>query len=168
MGQPNFWDNQERAQQIIQQLKPLNGLLKPAEDLETARGDLQVLAELAEEDAQLEAELDVELTSFEKRLEEFELHAMLSGPYDAGNAFLSIQAGTGGTEACDWAQMLLRMYIRWAERHGYSAELVDELGGVAVAPPCASSATTPTATCRARPACTAWCGSARSTPTRGG
>src|SRR5262252_7707970 len=127
MGQPNFWDNQERAQQIIQQLKPLNDLLKPAEDLETAKGDLEVLAELAEEDTQLEAELEGELASFEKRLVDFELRAMLSGPYDAGNAFLSIQAGTGGTEACDWAQMLLRMYVRWAERHGYTAELVDEL-----------------------------------------
>jgi peptide chain release factor 2 len=127
MGQPHFWDNQERAQQIIQQLKPLNDLLKPAEDLESAKGDLQVLAELAAEDAQLEAELEVELKRFEQRLEDFELHAMLSGPYDAGNAFLSIQAGTGGTEACDWAQMLVRMYIRWAERHGCTAELVDEL-----------------------------------------
>src|SRR5207248_6147861 len=127
MGQPNFWDNQERAQQIIQRLKPLNDLLKPAEDLEAVKGDLQVLAELAEEDAQLEAELEGELVSFEERLGDFELRAMLSGPYDAGNAFLSIQAGTGGTEACDWAQMLMRMYIRWAERHGYTAELVDEL-----------------------------------------
>ena len=127
MGQPNFWDNQERAQQIIQQLKPLNDLLKPAEDLETSKGDLQVLAELAEEDTQLEAELESELANYEKRLGDFELRAMLSGPYDSGNAFLSIQAGTGGTEACDWAQMLMRMYLRWAERHGYTAELVDEL-----------------------------------------
>src|SRR5438132_12162007 len=82
MGQPNFWDNQERAQKIIQQLKPLNDLLKPAEDLETATGDLQVLAELAEEDTQLEAELEGELASFEKRLGDFELRAMLSGPFD--------------------------------------------------------------------------------------
>jgi peptide chain release factor 2 len=127
MGQPNFWDNQERAQQIIQQLKPLNDLLKPAEDLETSKGDLEVLAELAEHDTQLEAELEGELVHFERRLGDFELRAMLSGPYDAGNAFLNIQAGTGGTEACDWAQMLLRMYVRWAERHGYTTELVDEL-----------------------------------------
>jgi peptide chain release factor 2 len=127
MGQPGFWDNPERAQQIIQQLKPLNGLLKPAEELQASAGDLQVLAELAEEDAALEAELGTELTSFEKRLEDFELRAMLSGSYDASNAFLRIQAGTGGTEACDWAQMLMRMYTRWAERHGFQAELVDEL-----------------------------------------
>ena len=127
MGQPGFWDNPEKAQQLIQQLKPLNGLLKPAEELQTSAGDLAVLAELAEEDAALEAELETELTSFEKRLEEFELRAMLSSPHDASNAFLRFQAGGGGTEACDWAQMLLRMYTRWAERHGYQAELVEEL-----------------------------------------
>jgi peptide chain release factor 2 len=127
MGQPNFWDNQERAQQTIQQLKPLNGLLKPYEDLEATAGDLQALTELAEEDDSLEGELTGELHRVEKRFEEFELQAMLSGPQDASNAYLRIQAGTGGTEACDWAQMLLRMYGRWAERHGYQAELVDEL-----------------------------------------
>jgi peptide chain release factor 2 len=63
----------------------------------------------------------------EKRLDEFELRAMLSGPQDASNAYLRIQAGTGGTEACDWAQMLLRLYARWAERHGFQAEIIDEL-----------------------------------------
>src|SRR5437879_12679185 len=63
----------------------------------------------------------------EKRLGDFEMQAMLSGPQDASNAYLRIQAGTGGTEACDWAQMLLRLYARWAERHGYQAEIIDEL-----------------------------------------
>ncbi len=127
MGRPSFWDNPEQAQQTIQQLKQLNALLKPFEDLETARGDLQALGELAQEDAGLDAELDNELRSMEHRLDEFELQAMLSGPQDASNAFLKIQAGTGGTEACDWAQMLLRLYSRWAERHGFQAELIDEL-----------------------------------------
>jgi peptide chain release factor 2 len=127
MGQPNFWDNPERAQQTIQQLKPLNALLKPYEELTAAAGDLQALAELAEEDASLERELEDELRAMEKRLGDFEMQAMLSGPQDASNAYLRIQAGTGGTEACDWAQMLLRMYARWAERHGYQAEIIDEL-----------------------------------------
>ncbi len=127
MGQPNFWDNAERAQQVIQQLKPLNALLKPFEELESAVSDLGALAELAAEDASLDAELEAELGRVEKRLGDFELRAMLSGPQDASNAYLRIQAGTGGTEACDWAQMLLRMYARWAERHGYQAEIVDEL-----------------------------------------
>lgn len=127
MGQPKFWENPEKAQQTIQQLKPLNGLLKPYEDLQVAGGDLQALAELSEEDASLEGELTDTLRTLEKRLGDFELRAMLSGSQDASNAYLRIQAGTGGTEACDWAQMLMRMYARWAERHGFQLELVDEL-----------------------------------------
>lgn len=127
MGQPNFWDNPEKAQQIIAQLKPLNGLLKPYEDLESVADNVQTLVELADEDAGLEAELESELTPFEKRLDDFEMRAMLDGAQDASNAYLRIQAGTGGTEACDWAQMLMRMYARWAERNGYEVEIVDEL-----------------------------------------
>jgi peptide chain release factor 2 len=127
MGQPNFWDNPEKAQQTIQQLKPLNAILKPFQELETAAGDLLALAELAEEDAALEIELEGELKNIEKRVDDFEMQAMLSGPQDIANAYVKIQAGTGGTEACDWAQMLLRMYARWAERHGYQSEIIDEL-----------------------------------------
>jgi peptide chain release factor 2 len=127
MGAPNFWDNQERAQQVIQQLKPLNGLINPYEDLDTGLQDLQALAELTEEDGSLEDELASELKGFQKKLEAFELRAMFSGAQDASNAFLKIQAGGGGTEACDWAQMLMRMYVRWAERHGLQVELIDEL-----------------------------------------
>jgi peptide chain release factor 2 len=127
MGQPGFWDSQERAQDVINQLKPLNGLLKPFEELAAQAGDIQALAELAGEDAGLEEELSRELGPFEKRLGDFELRAMLDGPQDASNAYLRIQAGTGGTEACDWAQMLLRMYARWTEDHGFQVEIVDEL-----------------------------------------
>jgi peptide chain release factor 2 len=127
MGQPNFWDNPEKAQQTIAQLKPLNGLLKPYEELESVAGDVQALVELADEDADLESELERELSPFEKRLDDFEMRAMLDGPQDASNAYLRIQAGTGGTEACDWAQMLMRLYARWAEKHDYEVEIVDEL-----------------------------------------
>ena len=127
MGQPNFWDNQEKAQQTIQQLKPLNGLLNPFDDLGKRVEDLKALGELADEDASLEPELEKELVAFEKTFADFELTAMLSGPQDASNAFIKIQAGTGGTEACDWAQMLVRLYTRWGERHGFDVELIDEL-----------------------------------------
>jgi peptide chain release factor 2 len=127
MGQANFWDNQEKAQDIIGQLKNLNGLLNPYEDLERAAGDLNAMAELTDEDPSLEADMAKELAKMEKSLGEFEMHAMLSGPEDPAGAFVKIQAGTGGTEACDWAQMLVRMYTRWAERHGFEADLVDEL-----------------------------------------
>jgi peptide chain release factor 2 len=127
MAEPTFWDNSEKAQEVIGQLKPLNDLLKPYEDLQAKAGDLQALAELAEEDAGLEEELARELGPFEKRLADFEMQSMLDGPQDASNAYLRVQAGTGGTEACDWAQMLLRMYGRWAEDHGYQVEIVDKL-----------------------------------------
>jgi peptide chain release factor 2 len=127
MGLPNFWDNPEKAQQLIQELKPLNALLKPFEELESTGGDLQALADLCDEDDSLEKELEGELGKTEHRLDDFELQAMLSGPQDASNAFLRIQAGTGGTEACDWAQMLVRMESRYAERHGFEVELIDEL-----------------------------------------
>jgi len=127
MESPSFWDNQEKARQVIAQVKPLNGLLNPYDELTKNSGDLMALAELSDEDPSLEAELDQELTGVQKRLDDFALRAMLSGPQDASSAFVKIQAGGGGTEACDWAQMLVRMYTRWAERHGYTAELIDEL-----------------------------------------
>jgi peptide chain release factor 2 len=127
MGQPTFWDNQDRAKKTIQQLKPLNALLKPYEELDATIGELSTMAELAEEDESFEAELEGELPKAEARFEDFEFRAMMSGPQDASNAFLRIQAGAGGTDACDWAQMLLRMYARWAERHGFSVELQDEV-----------------------------------------
>jgi peptide chain release factor 2 len=127
MGEATFWDNPDKAQQTIQQLKPLNGILKPMEDMDAAVGDVQALAELAEEDASLDPELDTELRDVERKLDDFELQSMLSGSQDASNAYLKIQAGSGGTEACDWAQMLMRMYARWAENHGYKTEIIDEL-----------------------------------------
>jgi peptide chain release factor 2 len=127
MGQPTFWDNQEKARQVIAQLKPLNGLLEPFQELTVSIGDLGALGELADEDASLEPEVEAELGKLETKFNDFELRAMLSGPQDASSAFLRIQAGGGGTEACDWAQMLLRMYTRWSERHGFTVELLDEL-----------------------------------------
>ncbi|MBI2804785.1 MAG: peptide chain release factor 2 [Planctomycetes bacterium] len=127
MGAANFWDNQEKAQQVIAQLKPLNGIINPFETLEASVGDLQALCELCEEDASIEGDLQKELATLEKKLDEFDLRAMFTGPQDASDCFLKISAGTGGTEACDWAQMLLRMYTRWAERNGYELEMIDEL-----------------------------------------
>ena len=127
MGQPNFWDNPEKAQQVVQQLKPLNGLINPFEALSASAEDLNALCELCAEDDSLEPELQKELFAIEKKLEAFDLRAMFTGSQDASNAFLQISAGTGGTEACDWAQMLFRMYTRWAERNGYELELIDKL-----------------------------------------
>lgn len=127
MGQPNFWDNNEQAQQVIGQLKPIAAVLRKFEDLQGAVADLGALAELSEEDASLEGELTGELGKIERRLDDFEMQALFSGPQDASNAYVRIQAGTGGTDACDWAQMLMRMYGRWAEQHGFQIEIIDEL-----------------------------------------
>src|SRR5688572_24479374 len=84
------------------------------------------MAELAEEDDSFEAEIEPALAASEKKLDEFELKAMMSGQQDAANAVVSIKPGAGGTDACDFAEMLFRMYTRWAQRHGFSVEDVDE------------------------------------------
>jgi peptide chain release factor 2 len=126
MGASDFWDNPEKAQAVIAQTKPLNNFLKPYRELASAAADLEAMCELAEEDPGMEGELVPALDQMEKQIGDFEMKSMLDGPVDSSNAFLKIQAGTGGTEACDWAQMILRMYTRWAERNGFAAELVDE------------------------------------------
>jgi peptide chain release factor 2 len=125
MGEPGFWDNQDVAQKVIQSLKPLNGLLKPYDDLNAAVGDLNALAELTEEDASLEPELATEADKAERLYDRFELMAMMSGKNDANSAIVSIKPGAGGTDACDWAEILYRMYTRWAQRHGFTVEEQD-------------------------------------------
>ena len=94
MGAGNFWDNQEKAQGIIQQLKPLNALVNEFEALEASAADLNALCELCAEDASLEADLQKELHAIEKKLAEFDLRAMFTGPQDTANAFIKISAGT--------------------------------------------------------------------------
>jgi peptide chain release factor 2 len=126
MGAPGFWDNQDRAKEVIAQQKLLNAVLKPYEALSGDAEELRATVELAEEDDSLEAEVEPLLLKVEKQINEFELRSMFDGPVDANNAYVKIQAGAGGTEACDWAQMLLRLYVRWAERNGYGATLIDE------------------------------------------
>jgi peptide chain release factor 2 len=128
MNDPGFWGNPDHAQQVItKELKPLDALLKPYQELQLATADLEALAELAEEDGSLEPELAAEVERIEMLLDAFELKAMMSGKNDANNALVRIQAGAGGTDACDWAEILRRMYTRWAERHGFAVELQDEV-----------------------------------------
>ncbi len=122
---PGFWNNQEQARSVIQQLKVANALLKPYEELNRAAGDLKAMAELAEEDASFEAELEPALARAEQQYDAFELQAMMSGKQDAANAIVTIKPGAGGTEACDWAQILYRMYTRWAQKHGFEVEELD-------------------------------------------
>lgn len=103
MAEGGFWDNPEHAKKTIQQVKSLNALVKPYEELARSSDDLAAMMELAEEDAGFEAELESELGKSLKKLEDFELKAMMSGGQDRANAIVSIKPGAGGTDACDWA-----------------------------------------------------------------
>ena len=111
MGSSSFWNDQEKAKEVIQELKTLNAVLKPFEELGRQAGDLEAHIELAEEMGGDEFDDEIR-TASEKALgdfEAFELRSMLGGPNDHCNTFVTIHAGAGGTEACDWAEMLLRM-----------------------------------------------------------
>ena len=132
MGEPTFWDNPEAAQKITQELNDVKSGIETYKNLLTKFDDVQILLELAleEQDDSQEADIAAEIAEIEKGLENLRLEIMLSEPYDANNAILTLHAGAGGTEAQDWTQMLLRMYVRWAERHGYKTEVVDVSGTI--------------------------------------
>jgi peptide chain release factor 2 len=107
-------------------LKVANSLLKPYEELTGAMGEIKTMGELAEDDPSFEAEIEPALAKAEKQYESFELQAMMSGKHDSCSAVVSIKPGAGGTDACDWAEIMYRAYTRWAQRHGFSIEDVDE------------------------------------------
>jgi peptide chain release factor 2 len=127
MAEPDFWANKERAQKNVEEVSSLRGKNKPLVALERQVDDLPVLIELAQEakDAASIAEVEKEYAQIERGLSEFELKMLLAGPNDRFNAFLTINSGAGGTESCDWADMLLRMYQRWIERHGFKSQIMD-------------------------------------------
>ena len=116
---------------MVQEVKELKAWITPEADITRRIGDVRAMVELleAEPDDELAAELAREIALVEKSLESFELQAMLQGPDDAGHAILTIHPGAGGTESQDWAEMLLRMYVRWAERHGFEVTILDRLDG---------------------------------------
>ena len=130
MAAPDFWDNRERAQKDVADVSSIRAKLNPLSSLESRIEDLDVLRELALEEpdekrAEATAEVLSELDAIEKALDKFKISALLSGEHDNCPAFLSIQAGAGGTESCDWADMLFRMYQRWMERHGLQFAITD-------------------------------------------
>ncbi len=127
MGQPDFWTNQERAQAVVQQVRGLKAWVDPFDALTTRiQGAIELEDMLAEDpDPSMDAELDAEAEALSEELASFELRSLLRGPDDHRDAQVEISAGAGGTEAQDWAQMLMRMYTRWAERKGYSIEVLD-------------------------------------------
>ncbi|PZN12568.1 MAG: peptide chain release factor 2 [Bacillota bacterium] len=131
MTAPGFWDDAQRAQQAVRELKLLKGPVERYEEIERKLDDLQVLAELAaeEEDTSVLPELEAELRQVEESMRQLELDLLLTGPYDSYDAIVSLHPGAGGTESQDWAQMLFRMYTRWAEDHGFQVEVLDLLEG---------------------------------------
>ena len=125
MAAPEFWSNQEAAQSTVAELKGLTAILKPLDEVAGAGEDLEALVEMAEEDESLVPELVAELDQLEPKLVDLELRTLLSGPHDALGSILTIHARDGGTDANDWAEMLLRMYTQWAGREGYQVKLLD-------------------------------------------
>jgi peptide chain release factor 2 len=126
---PDLWDDQERAQGVMKEIARLERIVSTWELLERESQDLQGLLALAEETEgdereALERDIERELGLLERQFDDLEISLTLSGPYDSRNALLSIHAGAGGTEAQDWAEMLLRMYLRWADRRGFRSEIL--------------------------------------------
>ena len=131
MSAPGFWNDQETAGKVVVQLKALKAVVVPVTELSARVDDLRVLHELGVEagDEATLAEAAEEAGKLSGDLDGLELRTMLSGPHDAGDCYFSIHAGAGGTESCDWAEMLLRMYARYFERAGYKAEEIDRVDG---------------------------------------
>lgn len=127
MAASSFWDDAENAKKIIQQANEIRSWVEPMESVKKRLDDVAAL--LPEADAEFLIELEGEVAAIEKELEELEVRRMLSGEMDRASCYLSINAGAGGTEACDWTLMLLRMYQRWASKHKWKVEIVDILEG---------------------------------------
>ena len=128
---PNFWDDMEKSQKILQRSSSLKNKLASCEKLQNAYDDLLALIDLADEEGDLSLlpQAQEELENFKKDLESQRLTTLLTGEYDAKNAILTFHAGAGGTEAQDWAMMLYRMYCRWGERHNFNVKTLDYLDG---------------------------------------
>lgn len=131
MSLPDFWDNRDLAQKVINESNQLKEKVCKNDELLEKYEDLQGLFELAacENDEIMMKEIEKDVKGFQNNLVEFELQLLLSGPYDKNSAILEIHPGAGGTESQDWAEMLLRMYTRWAENRGYKVKILDYLDG---------------------------------------
>jgi peptide chain release factor 2 len=129
MGAPGFWDDQETAARTSAAHARAGRRLEMFRRLESDVAELGDLAELAEEDEEIEAELEGQLAQVESRLAELEEARLFSGEYDSGDAVVTVHAGAGGTDSQDWAEILLRMYLRWAERRGFEVEMAEASAG---------------------------------------
>lgn len=124
MAAPNFWDNPEAARETVGQLKSVRAIVEPVRKAVSQLEDLEAMAQLLDEaeDEHVRAELEAGVEALSKEVSRIELLALLSGPNDARNCYFNIQAGAGGADACDWAEMLLRMYLRYFERREFEVE----------------------------------------------
>ncbi len=129
IGDPEFWNDSDKAQKIVQQRSRIEKALQQQENFKTGVSDAEVLFEFAAEDANSLQELNDLIARLEREVGDAETQSLLSGETDANNAICSVQSGAGGTDAQDWAQMLLRMYLRWAEKRGFKVEILDEQSG---------------------------------------
>jgi peptide chain release factor 2 len=131
VSEPSFWDDQDNAKRIMSQVNSLRRVCDEWMSLDKKASDSVELLKMAESenDEDMIKEINLAAEKLEHELSAFETKTKLSGEFDANNAILSIHSGAGGTEACDWAQMLVRLYSRWAERHGFQVEVVDSLDG---------------------------------------
>ena len=129
MGKPGFWDDQDAAARTSAAHARAQRRLETFRGLESDVAELGDLAELAEEDEEIEGELEGQLATIESRLAELEEARLFSGEYDAGDAVVTVHAGAGGTDSQDWAEILLRMYLRWAERRGFEVEMAEASPG---------------------------------------
>ena len=125
MAADGFWNNQESAQETVGRLKTAKAIVAPIAEISSAGDDLSALIEMASEDDSVEDEVRAEVERIEQQLETLELKSLLNGPYDSSGAILTIHARDGGTDANDWADMMLRMYTQWATRNEYSVVLID-------------------------------------------
>ena len=131
MEAPDFWNDVERSNEIMKTVKNLKDTLAAFEQVNDQFEEVGVLIEMADEenDASLLPEIEETFNSFKENFENLRVQTLLSGEFDKDNAILTLHAGAGGTESCDWTGMLLRMYTRWAEKHGYNIETLDFLEG---------------------------------------
>lgn len=131
MEEPNFWESSEKAQGYVKELKNLKDVLEEYQSLKQEYEDIETLIEMGyeENDESLISEISETLNKFISDLEELRLDTLLSGEYDKCNAILTLHAGAGGTESCDWANMLSRMYQKWSDKKGYTIEVLDFLDG---------------------------------------
>ena len=125
MAQPDFWNDQESAQATVAGRKNLLAIVKPLDEALAANDDLAALIEMAGEDAAFAEEVPTEVVRLESVVEQLKLQALLSGTHDAAGAIVTIHARDGGTDANDWADMLLRMYMQWAQKYDYAISLID-------------------------------------------